>query len=295
MPAAEPEPDVPDRLAGWRTAAWLAAGLAGALAIVWFIAFSPGEIGAKSEWFFGAVVFTVVMVSIWHTVSLQKQANRNAAEAIDRARKDLAAASERFAKELRLTRALHEAQMDAQQSLHRAEMAAAQELARVERFHLRRQLEKQATIEVSRAVVAHTHMLASLWNQGASIMRIEDRDEREQAMNPIFEQISQVVHDFSVELNNAHLLIEDDRLHEALNRVNEAALMAIRVAEDVHTAVVDGHDPQPNPIPGVQQLMHARAAEARRLAWDLLRTGLEESKPGHDEHPERVPNGDLSS
>jgi hypothetical protein len=69
--------------------------------------------------------------------------------------------------------------------------------------------------------------------------------------------------------------MEDDRLHEALNRVNEAALMAIRVAEDVHVAVVEGRAPEPNPIPPVQRLMRTRAAEARRLAWDLLRTGLD--------------------
>jgi hypothetical protein len=96
-------------------------------------------------------------------------------------------------------------------------------------------------------------------------------------MHPIFEQISQVVNEFSVELGNAHLLIEDDRLHHALNRVNEAVLMAIRVAEEVHDAVVEGRAPQPNPIPPVQQLMQARASDARRLAWELLRTGLDDS------------------
>jgi len=116
-----------------------------------------------------------------------------------------------------------------------------------------------------------------LWNQAASILGIEDRGEREQAMNPIFERIGQVVNDFSVELTNAHLLIEDDRLHHALNNVNAAVLMAIRVAEDVQVAVVEGRTPQDNPILGVQQLMNKRAAEARHLAWDLLRTGLDDT------------------
>ncbi len=50
--------------------------------------------------------------------------------------------------------------------------------------------QKQAMIEVSRGVNAHTQMLATLWNQGASILRIEDHAERERAMNPIFERIS---------------------------------------------------------------------------------------------------------
>ena len=106
-------------------------------------------------------------------------------------------------------------------------------------------------IEEIGGVNRHTQMLATLWNEGARILRIEDRDEREHAMNPIFEQISQVVNDFSVEISNAHLLVEDDRLNRALNHVNEAALLAIRVAEDLHDAVVEGRTSQRNPFPPV--------------------------------------------
>jgi hypothetical protein len=131
---------------------------------------------------------------------------------------------------------------------------------------------------MSRAVSAHTQMLATLWNEGAKILRIADSGQREEAMQPIFEQISQVVNDFSVELANAHLLVEDDRLHHVLNRVNEAVVMAIRVAEDVHDGVIDGHAVQPNPIPEMQRLMQARAAEARRLAWDLVRAGIDDPR-----------------
>jgi hypothetical protein len=261
----------------WRGISWLVGGFAGCLAIAWFVLLSPGQAGSKAEWFFGAGVFCVVMVSMWQIVGIQRRANQDAAQAADRLRKELAAAEERSARELALTQTLHRAEIEAQQKLHRAEMAAQRRLARVERIHLRNQLQKQAMIEVSRAVNEHTQMLATLWNQGAIILRIEDRDERELAMNPIFERIGQVVNDFSVELTNAHLLIEDDRLHHALNRVNEAALMAIRVAEDVHVAVLDGRAPQSGIIPPVQRLMHTRAAEARRLAWDLLRNGLEDS------------------
>jgi hypothetical protein len=89
--------------------------------------------------------------------------------------------------------------------------------------------------------------------------------------------IPMVAADFSVEVSNANVLIEDDRLHRALNQVNEAAVMAIRVAEDVHDAVVDGRTPKSDSIRTVQRLMHTRAAEARRLAWELLRNGLEDT------------------
>jgi len=264
----------PDRF-GWRTIGWFAGGAAGTLAIAWFIVFGSGESGSKAEWFFGAVVFCVVLVSMWQTVHFQRQANQHAAEAAERLGTELVAAEERAAREMAMTQALHRVEMEARERAFRAEVEAQRELARIERGHLLNQLQKQAMVEVSRAVNGHTQMLANLWNEGARILRIEDRDEREQAMNPIFEQISRVVNDFSVEVSNANVLIEDDRLHRALNQVNEAAVMAIRVAEDVHDAVVEGRTPKPDSIRTVQRLMQTRSAEARRLAWELLRNGLE--------------------
>jgi hypothetical protein len=277
----------PSERGPFRGIGWLACGLAGGVAIAWFIVISPGEPGSKAEWFFGAIVFVVVMVTMWQTLNIARTAKQDAADAAERLRRELTAAEERSARELGLAQSLHratleaqrkahQAEIDAQRRLHRAEVDAQRELARVERGHLVKQLQKQAIIEVSRAVGTHTQMLATLWNQGASILLTEERDERELAMRPIFEQISQVVTDFSVELDNAHLVVDDDRLHHALDRVNEAALLAIRVAEDVHVAVIEGHAPEPNPIPPVQRLLQTRAAEARRLAWDLLRTGLED-------------------
>jgi hypothetical protein len=261
----------------WRVIGWLACAVAGGLAIAWFVFLGPGESGPKAQWFFGAAVLCVVLVTMWQTVTVQRQANRSAAESAERLQQSLAIAEQRTARELALTQSLHQAELDAQQRMHRAEMESRSEQARIERQYLHNQLQKQAAIEISRSVNAMTAMLATLWNRGASVLRIEDRDEREQTMNPIFEQISQLVHDFSVELDNAHLLAEDERLQEALHAVNEAAVMAIRVAEDVFAAVVDGRVPQPNPIPPAQQLMRERAAEARRLAWDLVRTGLKDS------------------
>lgn len=267
----------PRETVNWRALGWVACGVVGSLLIAWFIVLSPGEIGSKAEWFFGAAVFCVVIVSMWQIVTVQRQARQDAADAEQRHRKELAAAEERAMRELAMAQRLHRTEMEARQRLHDAEMEAQREVARVERTDLRQQLQKLATIEVSRAINAQAQMLANLWNQGASILRIEDRPTREQEMNPIFEQIGQVVKDFSLELANAHTLIEDDHLHQALDRVNEAVLMAIRVAEDVHVAVVDGHMPDPNPVPGVQRLMRETAAEARHLAWELLRTGLDGS------------------
>lgn len=277
------------RQLSWRTIAWFACGIAGVSVTAWFIVLSPGEIGTKAEWFFGAVVGCVALVSMWQVAAIQRAARRDAAEAAERHRNDLTAAEERAMRELAMTQRLHRTQMESQQRMHDTQMQSQQrmhdtemdtqrELARIERGHLVNQLQKQAVIEVSRSVNSHIQLLASLWNHGASVLLMEDGDEREHAMRPIFEQISQVVNDFSVEISNAHLLVDDDRLHRALDHVNEAALMAIRVAEDVYSAVVQGHEPESNPIPEAQRLMQTRAAEARHLAWELLRAGLDSSR-----------------
>ncbi|GFG76290.1 hypothetical protein MBOT_36550 [Mycobacterium botniense] len=238
--------------------------------MIWVVAYSGWRVGSKADWFFGASVFSAVVVALWLALTIQRQALGNAADAVDQLRRELAAVAARSAEELAHARELHRLQGE----FHRAEVEAHRELARVQRAQLLAQQQRQATIDVSRAIGAHTHTLAMLWDQGANIVRIEDPQEREQALQPIFERISQVVNDFAVELANAHVLVEDDRLHAALNRVNDAVLMAIRVAEDVHAAFIDGRTPEPNPIPPVQLLLRERAAEARHLAWELLSAGL---------------------
>lgn len=263
---------------GWRRIGWVTCGVAGVAAIAWYIFLSPGPSGSKAQWFFGAVVFGVVLVALWQTVTIQRYAMRSAAEAVERLRHEFVAAEERSAREVAITRRLHQTEMEAQQALHRAAMDAQQQHAAVERSQLLERLQKQAMVEVSRAVAAHTSMLAMLWNEAARVLRIEDVAERELAMNPVFEQIGQVVNEFSVELGNAHLLIEDHNLHSALDRINEAAVMAVRVAEEIHAAVVEGELLEPNPVQPVQRLMHARAADARRLAWELLRASLDDGR-----------------
>ena len=278
--AAEPEPQPRpvsrgSRRLRWHWVAWFACGSAGILAIGWFILLSRGESGSKAEWFFGAAVFCVVMVTMWQMLNIQRQADRNAVEAAERLRTELAAAEERAARELALTQALHQVEMQAREKLYRAEVQAQRELARTERTHLVNQLQKQSMIEVTRTVNRHTRMLATLWNEGARLLYVDDRAEREQAMAPIFDQIGRIVNDFSIEIANAHLLVEDERLHQALNHVNEAVLLAVRVAQDVHEAVLEKRAPQKNPFPAVQRLMQTRAAEARSLAWELLRAGLD--------------------
>ncbi|SEH52899.1 hypothetical protein SAMN04489835_1008 [Mycolicibacterium rutilum] len=267
----------PDRVPRNRqqTYAWLAGAAVAALLLGWLILFSPGESGSRAQWFFGAAVFAMVLMTLWQTQVITRQAARTAADADERLRAELAAADLRAARQLALMRSLHETEREAQRELARAELEAHRNVFRAEREQLLAQQQKLAITEVSRAVGTHTQLLAALWNEGARILRMPDRDDREAAMSPIFEQIAQVVKDFAVELANAQVLIADDRLHRALIRVNEAVLAALQVAEDVHVAVLDGQAPDPNPVPAAQRLLYERAAEARRLAWELLRASLD--------------------
>lgn len=247
---------------GRRGIGWLACGVAGGLAIAWFLLFAGGEAGSKADWFFGAAVFCVALTSLWQTAAVARQAAATARQAEARA----AEAQERSARELEMVLERHRAEMDGQS-----------QRARVERSHLVNQLQRQAVVEVSRAVSGHTRALASLWQEGARVLSSEDRDERERAMKPVFEQIGRAVTDFSVELGGALLVVDDEHLHRALEGVNEAVLLAVGVAEELYGDVVDGRPAEPDAVAEVQRLVHARAAEARRLAWSLLRTGLDET------------------
>ena len=74
---------------GWHTIGWFACGVAGFLAIAWFIFFGRGELGSKADWFFGAVVFCLVLVTMWQTLTVQRQANQHAAAAAERLRTEL--------------------------------------------------------------------------------------------------------------------------------------------------------------------------------------------------------------
>jgi hypothetical protein len=269
----EPEP-IRAHVAG--VLGWALAAAVGLAATVWFIVFGPGESGSKAQWFFGATVLVAVSVSLWQTHRTIRRAAQDAAAADERRTRELAAAQESFRRELALIRSIHEAQLDAQRELSRAELTAQVELARVERVQLLAQQQRMAMIEVSRAVNAQTQALSALWNQSAAVLQIADAEKRAAAMNPVFDQIARVVNEFSVELANAHLLIDDDRIHRALDRVNDAVLTALHVAEDVHTAVIDGAEPRAAAVTSAQRLMHDRAAEARHLAWTLLRAGLDD-------------------
>lgn len=129
---------------GWHGIGWLSCGAAGGLAIV-HPARSRRD-GVQGGLVFGAVVFCALLVVMWQTVNVQRQANQRAAQAGEQLRIALAAAEERSAREMGLTQKLHRAELESQQESHRAAMDARRAQAELERRYLLNQLQKQAVI-----------------------------------------------------------------------------------------------------------------------------------------------------
>ena len=63
--------------------------LVGALAIVGYLVFGPGASGSKAEWFFGAVVLVAMMLTMWLTLTIQRQSKNDVARADERLRREL--------------------------------------------------------------------------------------------------------------------------------------------------------------------------------------------------------------
>ncbi|MGO9103845.1 MAG: hypothetical protein ACLP9Y_32115 [Mycobacterium sp.] len=109
--------------------AWgIAAIVCGAVAVALLIAaliLVHWDVGSKAEWCAGTGAFAAVIVALWQTISIQRQAKDDAKEAQKRLRHELAAAEQRSARELENAR-----------ELHRVELEHQREVARVQRVHL---------------------------------------------------------------------------------------------------------------------------------------------------------------
>jgi hypothetical protein len=127
---------------------------------------------------------------------------------------------------------------------------------------------------VSRAAGACTHELATLVAETSRIVNGPTRQERDDALKPISKQIAARVHDLSAEIWGAHMLTNNDQLHDALDRINAAALkgpeaeMAYR-----NTAVNHGNTPMATPIFMAMEELQRVIGDAGRLAGRLLVTG----------------------
>lgn len=219
--------------------------------------------GNVAEAFGAAGTLLAVVVALWQSLVIRRQAAREATEA-----------AARFERELTSARELHAAEMKAADDRHQAELEAQRELARVQRLHLREQEFKLALIRVSRAANAFTHELATLIEQGRRVVKMQSRQEREDALLPISERLDLLAQDVALEINGAHMLTINDQLHEALDNVNVTVLEGPQVEMAFRDAIINaGQTPNPGPVIRLMARVQGVLGDTRRLAGRLLVTG----------------------
>lgn len=209
---------------------------------------------------FGTVL--AVVVALWQSNVIRRQAEQERTDAAEQLEKELTSASE-----------LHAAEMKAADERHTTELATQREIARVQRVALREQEFKLALIRVSRAASAYTHQLATLVAETPRILSGTSRQERDDALKPISKQLGALVQDLAAEISGAHMLTNNDELHNAVDRINVAALKGPPAEIDFrNTAVMAGQHPNEAPIFMVMEELQRAIGDARRLAGRLLVT-----------------------
>jgi hypothetical protein len=221
--------------------------------------------GNVADGFAAVGTFLAVVVALWQSVIVRRQAEHEAKDAAQRFREEFDAAESR-----------HNAQLATQQELAQAQLPAQVEQARVQRVHLREQEFKLALIRLSRAANLYTHELATLIEQGRRVSELPGRRQREDALLPLSKRLGLLAKDVSLEISGAHMLTQNDTLHEALNAVNAVTIRGVEAEVEVRAPIIDrGVVPNPAPTFQFMDAIQTVLGQVRQLAGDLLVTGWE--------------------
>jgi hypothetical protein len=237
-----------------REVGWVSVGLLVGAFFAWLLVFSGWETGSKADWFAGIGSFAAVAVALWQSVVIRRQTDAAAAVAADQFKRELAAAEARSA----------------------AELNAQKQLARVERIHRHEQELKSVLVEVARAVSHYGIVIASFWMEAVDISKLPTRQEREIAFRPISRTLGEAVSSIAIECDTAELLIEHRELGEAVAELRVAVEAVVWATDDMRQRVELDNWPNMAPVHAAQARMVDQATETRRLAWELLRTGVDE-------------------
>jgi hypothetical protein len=223
--------------------------------------------GSVSDAFAACGTILAVVVALRQASAARKQADEDARDAAERLERELAAAEER-----------HQDQLREQREVATLEVENQVQLARVQRLHIREQDFKNALIRITRAAGAYTHELATLLELGRRVIKMP-ADQRGDALHDVNKQLGRYVQDFSIEIAGAHMLTQDDEIHEALNRVNAALLLGPQAEIPFRNVAIDGASRERDvtnaaaPIFMAMDAIQTRLGEARQLAGDKLITG----------------------
>lgn len=243
--------------------------------------------GNVPEAFAAVGTLLAVVVALWQSTVIRRQAERDATQAADRFTKELdaarelhdeemAAAKDRHDAELEAQRVLHAEQMQAADARHAAELEAQREIALTQRRYQREQEFKLALNRISRAASAYTYELATLIEETPRIVALSSRQERVDALRPISKKLGALVHDLGNEIQGAHLLTDNDHLHDALDRINITAQNGpISEIAYRNEATYQGQVPSQVPFFQLMDQLPGAITDASRLAAQLLTTGWE--------------------
>ncbi|MCV7303040.1 hypothetical protein H7J93_25785 [Mycobacterium barrassiae] len=218
-----------------------------------------------------------VIVALWQSVVIRRQAKDAAAETAIHLTAEIAAANTRTQQEVEAARERSARELEHARELHQQEMENQRELARLQRVQLLEQSQKQQVVILNRAVDALGHQLAKLWNEGAKIARLSSRQERIDGMDELSKELSLAAKDVAQEIAAAHLLVQNQQIHDALDELNLAGQNAMYVEIQLREAYVAGNQLNPSPIPDAMALVHDRMRVVWALAADLLRTGYDDT------------------
>jgi hypothetical protein len=222
----------------------------------YMLVFSGWDPGSKADWFAGLGSFAAVAVALWQSVVIRRQADADAVTAAKRFAEELLAAEARSA----------------------AELAAQKQLARVERLYRHEREIKSALVEVARAVSEYGIVIASFWVESVDISKLPTRPEREVAFRPMSRMLGEAVSRIAIECDTAELLIEEQQLGEAVAELRVAVEAVVWAADEMRQRVERNDNPNMAPVHAAQLQMVEQATETRRLAWELLRTGVDGSE-----------------
>lgn len=226
------------------------------------------EWGSVSDAFAACGTILAVIVALRQAAAARKQAAEDGKDAAARLERELAAAEQRHRDQLREQRAVAAIEVENQV-----------QLARVQRLHIREQDFKNALIRITRAAGAYTHELATLLELGKKLAKLQGGRRRTDDLHDVSKQLGRYVQDFSIEIAGAHMLTQDDEIHEALNRVNAALLLGPEAEIVFRNALAEPNNGVPQvtaaagPISMAMHEIQARLGEARQLAGDRLIAG----------------------
>lgn len=195
------------------------------------------ETGSKAEWLSGIGTLTAVVVALWQTITIQKQAKEQAHEAQKHFERELMAAEERSARELK---------------------------------HARTWEFKLVLIQLSKVIKAYRDYLGRLAEAGLNAYTFSDKAARQDALLEVRQEAT--AHDVSSEIVDALLLAQDDAIRQSLRQIQPLMVESFNADMRYRFSVRQGQEPDPSEILDSLRDIEEAIDSTRQIAAERLDT-----------------------